>query len=276
MSVDLRILSLGAGVQSSTLALMIEKGEIPMVDYALFSDTGSEPKKVYEWLEWLTKQLSYPVNIVSAGSLKEGMIKSNEGTYVRGSTVPMYVRHKVTGKKGILRRMCTATYKIEPVTKEIRRLLGVGYKQRVPKDKKVQQIFGISKDEAVRMRVSQYHYIDFEYPLIDHNMSRADCIKWMKDNNFPEPPRSACTFCPYHSDQEWLRIKTETPDEFEEVVQLDKKLRTGFKGCKPEENNYYLHRSGKPLDEVDFKKKDDKQGDLLEGFDGECEGMCGV
>ena len=28
---DLRILSLGAGVQSSTLALMIEKGEIPMV-----------------------------------------------------------------------------------------------------------------------------------------------------------------------------------------------------------------------------------------------------
>jgi hypothetical protein len=107
-------------------------------------------------------------------------------------------------------------------------------------------------------------------------MSRADCIKWMKDNNFPEPPRSACTFCPYHSDDEWLRIKTETPDEFEEVVQLDKKLRTGFKGCKPEENNYFLHRSGKPLDEVDFKKKDDKQGDLLEGFDGECEGMCGV
>ena len=58
---DLRILSLGAGVQSSTLALMIEKGEVPMVDAAIFSDTFGEPKAVYEWLEWLKKQLSFPI-----------------------------------------------------------------------------------------------------------------------------------------------------------------------------------------------------------------------
>jgi hypothetical protein len=31
MTNNLRILSLGAGVQSSALALMIEKGEVPMV-----------------------------------------------------------------------------------------------------------------------------------------------------------------------------------------------------------------------------------------------------
>ena len=47
-------------------------------------------------------------------------------------------------------------------------------KQIVQKDKKVQQIFGISKDESIRMRVSQYHYIDFEYPLIDKiNLERT-------------------------------------------------------------------------------------------------------
>ena len=55
---DLRILSLGAGVQSSTLALMIEKGEIPMVDAAIFADTMGEPKAVYTHLNWLEKQLS--------------------------------------------------------------------------------------------------------------------------------------------------------------------------------------------------------------------------
>ena len=37
MKTDLRILSLGAGVQSSTLALMIEKGEVPMVDAAIIT-----------------------------------------------------------------------------------------------------------------------------------------------------------------------------------------------------------------------------------------------
>jgi hypothetical protein len=40
MTNSLRILSLGAGVQSSTLALMINKGEVPMVDAAIFADTG--------------------------------------------------------------------------------------------------------------------------------------------------------------------------------------------------------------------------------------------
>ena len=50
----LRVLSLGAGVQSTTLALMVEKGEIPMVDCGIFADVGAEPKAVYEHLDWLT------------------------------------------------------------------------------------------------------------------------------------------------------------------------------------------------------------------------------
>lgn len=46
----MRFLSLGAGVQSSTLALMIALGELPPVDAAIFSDTHWEPRAVYEWL----------------------------------------------------------------------------------------------------------------------------------------------------------------------------------------------------------------------------------
>ena len=42
---NLRILSLGAGVQSSTLALMIERGELPMVTAGIFADTQAESKE---------------------------------------------------------------------------------------------------------------------------------------------------------------------------------------------------------------------------------------
>lgn len=50
-SIRLRILSLGAGVQSTTLALMAAHGEIgAMPDCAIFADTGWEPKAVYEHL----------------------------------------------------------------------------------------------------------------------------------------------------------------------------------------------------------------------------------
>ena len=55
MDSKLRILALGAGVQSTTLALMIEKGEVPMVDAAIFSDTMAEPRRVYSHLDWLEK-----------------------------------------------------------------------------------------------------------------------------------------------------------------------------------------------------------------------------
>lgn len=46
--IRLRVLSLGAGVQSTTLVLMAAHGVVgPMPDCAIFADTGWEPKAVY-------------------------------------------------------------------------------------------------------------------------------------------------------------------------------------------------------------------------------------
>lgn len=62
------IISLGAGVQSSTLALMAVHGEItPMPDAAIFADTQAEPQSVYKWLDWLEMQLPFPVHRVTKG-----------------------------------------------------------------------------------------------------------------------------------------------------------------------------------------------------------------
>jgi 3'-phosphoadenosine 5'-phosphosulfate sulfotransferase (PAPS reductase)/FAD synthetase len=64
----IHILSLGAGVQSSTLALMAAAGEVtPMPAAAIFADTQDEPASVYRWLDWLEKQLPFPVYRVTAG-----------------------------------------------------------------------------------------------------------------------------------------------------------------------------------------------------------------
>ena len=41
------VISLGAGVQSSTMALKAGCGEFPRPDCAIFADTGYEPKSVY-------------------------------------------------------------------------------------------------------------------------------------------------------------------------------------------------------------------------------------
>jgi 3'-phosphoadenosine 5'-phosphosulfate sulfotransferase (PAPS reductase)/FAD synthetase len=74
-----RFLSLGAGVQSSTVALMIAHGELEPVEAAIFADTGWESPKVYEWLEWLEKQLPFPVHRVQRGNLREDILNKREG-----------------------------------------------------------------------------------------------------------------------------------------------------------------------------------------------------
>lgn len=268
MDSKLRILALGAGVQSTTLALMIEKGEVPMVDAAIFSDTMAEPRRVYSHLDWLEKKLSYPIYRVSNGNLKQDTIDAiNNNTRVTIS--PFFTINKETGKKGMMMRQCTKDYKIAPLIKEIRRLLGVGFRKKVPKDSYVTQLFGISSDEISRMRTAPKKYLTYTYPLVDLKMSRKDCLNWMKKNNYPRPPRSACIFCPFHSNEEWRYIK-EDKKEWEEVIEFDKKIREGWGKIK---DNLYLHRSRKPITEVNLEETKDNQLDL---FENECEGQCGV
>ena len=56
----LRILSLGAGVQSSTMALMADAGEFGIKpDAAVFADTGWEPEPVIKHLEYFNYNLDF-------------------------------------------------------------------------------------------------------------------------------------------------------------------------------------------------------------------------
>ena len=265
----LRILSLGAGVQSTTLALMIEKGEIPMVDCAIFSDVGAEPKLVYKHLEWLEKQLSYPVYKVQWRNLKEDIISAAKGEY-KAFTAPFYTKNIDTNKKGMLRRQCTGDYKLKPINQKVRQLLGYKKGQRYNKDDKVTMIMGISYDEMFRMKMNMHKYITNNYPLVDKQLRRHDCFNWLEKNNYPKPPRSACTFCPFHNNKEWSEIKKGDQKEWQEVVEFDKAIRTNTKT----DDKIYLHRDCLPIDQIDFDKDKDKdQPDL---FNNECEGYCGV
>ena len=58
------VISLGAGVQSSTMALMAASGELPRPDCAIFADTGYEPKSVMRYLEFLKKVLSLQMKLI--------------------------------------------------------------------------------------------------------------------------------------------------------------------------------------------------------------------
>src|SRR5688572_32281679 len=56
------ILSLGAGVQSTALALLAARGELPLPEAAIFADTGWESAVTYAHLDWLTDRKSTRLN----------------------------------------------------------------------------------------------------------------------------------------------------------------------------------------------------------------------
>lgn len=266
----MNIISLGAGVQSSTMALMAAHGEItPMPDAAIFADTQAEPKAVYEWLDWLEKQLPFPVYRVTAGSLADAIGKQRPFGKWKMMPIPAFIAGK-DGKGAPANRSCTRDFKIDPIVKQVRALCGLTRK-RAPKAPIVSQWIGISTDEAGRMKPSRQAWIEHRWPLIEAGMSREGCLKWMKAHGYPMPGKSSCVFCPYHSDAEWQRTKA-NPSEWAQAVEIDKRVRDLWRGRVP--SGIYLHHSLMPLDQVDFSTDEDRG--QLNMFNNECEGMCGV
>jgi len=275
----LRILALGAGVQSSALAFLVEKKKLPPVDAAIFADTGGEPAAVYEWLDYIKKNVSYPVHIVQKGNLTNDIKDFVEGKYGH-LAIPLYTK-AADGSRGMIRRTCTNNYKIKPVIKKVRELLGYAPGERVPYNGEylVDLIFGISRDEMIRIKRNELRYIENQYPLIyDLKFTRQDCLNWLKDNNYPMPIKSACYYCPFHSNGSWLELKNKYPKEWEQAVKMDYELRKNNKQ-KSIKDEMYLHRSCEPLDIA--MSKEENQLDLfpahLDPFNDICdEGMCGV
>jgi hypothetical protein len=276
-SAPIHLLSLGAGVQSSTMALMAAAGEIsPMPTAAIFADTQAEPASVYKWLDWLESQLPFPVYRVKAklGLAEESLLirkrVRTSGEPWSKSLIPAFVANK-DGTKGIMGRSCTADKKIAPLLKKEKELA------KVPRGcKEIRAItwIGISLDEVTRMKPSREKWASNRWPLIEKRMTRHDCLRWMEKNGYPKPPRSACVFCPFHNDHEWRRLKTEEPKEFMRAVEFERQLQEVKTKSDRMEGVPFLHRSTKPLDQVDFTT--DIQRGQLNFFQNECEGMCGL
>ena len=280
---------MGAGVQSSTIALMAASGEGPVPDLAIFADTQDEPRHsetidpqtgdpigggVYGWLDWLEKRVPFPIHRVTAGDLMAETVKvvrsqKSGRRYLKGK-IPAFVANP-DGKLSLLGRKCTADFKIVPFQRKVKELCGV---KRGGKKILANCWLGISTDEAHRMKPARVPYIFNTYPLIDQRMSRAHCLNWLRENGWPEPPRSACRGCPFHSDVEWRNLKEGAPEDFQFAVEFEKRLQEGARNQETLKGMPFLHRSLVPLGEINFSKNNSVT--QLDLWGNECEGMCGV
>jgi hypothetical protein len=266
----IRVLNLGAGVQSTTLALLAVEGGLPKPDAAIFADTQWEPRRVYEHLDRLGAvlvQAGIPLYRVTAGNLRDDSLDPDH----RYCSVPYFVRNP-DGSEGMGRRQCTSEYKLKPIKVKVRELLGYPHPRPVPRGVYAESWIGFSTDEVHRVRDTlDVQYSRPRHPLLELGMSRKDCARWLASRGWTSVEKSACIGCPFHGNRQWRDLRDNDPAAWVDAIEFDRAIRKGGARGLPLNGEAFLHRSRIPLDiapidRVTRGEWKDRQGDLLDSI----------
>lgn len=269
-----RILSLGAGVQSTTVLLLAAEGRVPTFDLAVFADTGWEPAEVYATLDRLEREVAEPAGIplvrVERGNLRNDHL-NGDATF---TSMPLFVRGQ-DGREALGRRQCTNEYKLVPIQRKVREVLGAppredGVPGRVPAGRVAEVAIGISLDEVHRARDSRVGYQRFVFPLLDLGWTRKDCVRYLDRAGWGDTPKSACVGCPFHGNATWRDMRDNKPDQWADAVAFDEAIRKGPKGKRSQlKGEQYLHRSLLPLSvaPIDRRSSRDNRNAQVDALD---------
>ncbi|MHA1420253.1 MAG: hypothetical protein ACTSPO_15165 [Candidatus Heimdallarchaeaceae archaeon] len=154
-----KFIALGLGQCSSVLPFL--KNTLDGLDYdeIIFCDTGNEAPMTYEHLKIMQNLFEITVLDTSAFFVKPH---------------PPF---------------CTTDTKILPIRRYLR---SKGINKAI-------KFLGYTVDELNRKKENSVKWIKTEYPLIDLEMTRKQCQKFLLDNLGYVPPRSGCINCPYYT-----------------------------------------------------------------------------
>ena len=271
---------------------------MPRFDCAVFADTRNEPgaeerrlglpdppESVYAHLDWLVSLHGPPILVRTRGCISDDLTRGENSTGQRFATIPAFTATVEGGKHGMLRRQCTKEYKIEVIEQTIRReVVGLKPGQHVPRGVTVHQSIGISWEERTRAVDIARRFLTesgrarpnwlVHFPLLEMNgetgWSRDDCEAYNQIHVPHQVYGSACIFCPFQDDATWAKRMEPGPTR-EKLLQIDTAIRTpGIVVNRGLDQKLYLHADCRPLDQIDFKRKDQL------AFAMECEGGCGL
>jgi len=201
------------------------------------------------------EKYDFDIIVVTEGNLMKDFEDYIDGKRTRASSLPLFCEDT----KAPIMRQCTGDYKIKPMRR---------YLQKIRDGRIVRQWIGISVDEAERMKTPDVKYVEHYYPLVEERINISDIKQWFKENNIPEPMKSSCLVCPFHSKQYWQNFRKNYPDEFEQACVFDDKIRQ----LPNMKSRTFLSRECKPLREINFDFQPSLFPELIE----ECDGLCGL
>lgn len=225
----LTVLSYSGGTQSSCLLWMVILGIIPKPDsfVVLCADPGMENSETYKYnkiMRQMCIENDIYFEVVDGPSLYKDIISFSNGNLKRLDNPPYWLDKGKGKKHGKLKQSCTRRYKIEPITKAIRRILTERYNIHIratPPADSVEVWIGFSADEVGRVKPSDRKYKAYRYPLIEMGYDKGDVYKFFKANNLPIPSRSMCNACFAHGLRSLKEMAQHRPDDYEQACIID-------------------------------------------------------
>lgn len=221
----LRILSFGAGTQSTAMLILCGEGKLPKPELVLFADTGSETLATYAHVETWAKPFC------ESHGIPFELVQSDKGKlhefYLKQQNIPMI---------GIAK--CTVDFKVRPIRRRLREIVGKQNGKVL-----VECSLGITTDEETRRQAGDVKWVKNVFPFLDDlKMSREDCISLLTDRGV-DVGKSGCWLCPYQKKRSWLKLKIERPELFdfaasmeeaveERLAKTGRRLHVGFMGEK--------------------------------------------
>ena len=269
----MKILSFGAGMQSTALALMscenslsLKKGQpmphpdVPIYDLVIFCDLGMEPSWVMDQVMFTQdacEQVKISFKILDSPLHEDFMRNFGERRTV---SIPWWTL-RGDGNKAKMPRNCTIDYKIEVIAKYVRwEVLGYRKGQRLrPEDRKAHEMhMGFSYEEQKRCKESTNPMFVNHYPLVEMKLVRADNYAYIRDVWGLETRASACTFCPFHRNYFFRYLRENLPEEYAQLVMVDELLRD--KTPKPPmDSDLFISRSRKRIKDLTPADCDDAE-----------------
>lgn len=198
------VLGLSGGRDSAALAVYMRQDHPDLAIEYFFTDTGKELPEVYEYLGRLEGFLGRPIVRLNPDRDFDFWLKEYKNFLPSPQT-----------------RWCTRQLKIRPFEQWI--------KPDIERGVVVNSYVAIRADEVGRSgMISKQRNLHVHLPFVDAGLDKAAIIELLDASGLGLPSyyrwrsRSGCTFCFYQQKIEWIRLKEEHPEAFEEARRYEK------------------------------------------------------
>lgn len=194
------VVAYGAGTNSTAMLVGLwERGERP--DHILFADTGGERPETYRHKDIVSQwcvSVGFPEIVTVA---KGGNGETLEENCLRSKMLPSIAYGYKT---------CSHKYKIQPQDKYCNHLEDC---QDVwDAGGKVVKLIGYDAGEHHRAKIPEDKKYVYQYPLVEWEWGRDECIDAINRAGLPQPGKSACFFCPSSKPKEILALPKDLLD----------------------------------------------------------------